>query len=663
MKKTILILALVLFSLNGALCGNRELAASLIKKAAININISKDLSSGFLAESYEYDKTIPEYYYYMLILSGMRNDYTRNTGYAAGIIKNVDNSFYQDNYTLLKKAAESLVRVRAFAAAGECYERMSMLKGANYLECVLGHLYMLENSGDYRKMLEVASGNLKKYTHDDLYYYKLLAEIKLGSSSSQENLNGLNALKSFDYDKSRVLYIESMLDADRLSVDASVKAFSENTGLSKRYTKRILYNLIFKADEQSAAAAAAAADSSSDATTDIYSQTAALLELWQKNGGAEDLRTLAIAGLPGVNMLRNSGGTGLEWLVPKDVIMTADSDEDGNPESAVQYRAGVPVKKYIDADQDRVFEKVFDYYANGLIKTVKKRSTDNGYFEMEFNKYDSTLIKITHFANEILNKIDYYYKTTIPYKDGVEDAVDSLSGSLDYSEIHDKYVSIVKRYKGVIQYEDIDRDNNGVFEYKRVYDNNLVNDGYIDINGDGQFDVFEIYDKGVLKRVNIKNDPYYGGYDYYEEYGAGNVSKFWDNNRDGVFEVNEISAGDKSYKSKFDINYDGRFDFMVTGNGNAVEFYKLSGSSATFLSRKLNGTYNVKYGYTVVSIRDYKTLPVPESIVFKTDSTGVFIAAGVKNHFSDNLIKIGGVSYRLYAQKGEIYLFDMYGTN
>ncbi|MBQ1998334.1 MAG: hypothetical protein II220_02470, partial [Spirochaetales bacterium] len=212
-----------------------------------------------------------------------------------------------------------------------------------------------------------------------------------------------------------------------------------------------------------------------------------------------------------------------------------------------------------------------------------------------------------------------------------------------------------------------DRDGDGYFEYRALYESGVIAQAFIDMDKNQTPDMHEVYRNGKLVQCEAGYSNTTGVYYYKEVFAKDGIEKYWDNDKDLKYEIFEKTFSDGLVQSYFDVNKDGIYDYMQekTKDKN-VSVYAVNPDKTK--KRKIAASVvkqkNIAKtrGWTVISARDSARLAIPDDIsFFDTDSknaSGTFSYKKQKFYFSDGLVKSADFNFRLLRNGEKLFLFD-----
>lgn len=645
LKRTGLIILFLFCLLTTAFAGEREIAENFIKKAYLQMERNSSMAAYFLEKSFEYADDIPEYYYLKnRLLPDTRDNLYLKKVNVDKLVENLGNYFYVDDYLLIKSAIEVYEKTRSYDKAITLYKILLSYKDRYLLEDYLSYIEVLF----YADRVELVEGAvqeaLRGYSSLDLFYYYLLARIKLGQISDKGFADRLRPLFANNYSRTKQLYLKVLYYNSRESLAelvADYYALMELGGVSAGYNRKIIYELLMKS-----------------ALLDDEDRVR-LLESWLTVKGLSDYRTADIIrqAIPeeeattdlAINYLYYTG------------MRSMDSNEDGLWEEFYRFEKGILKDIIFDVDQNGLYEKRVEYYRADAPKFLYLYRGRHNYDRYHFNELDGSLVFAeSYIEGAVVEKTVFLPSTALGA--GLESFNPAeLTLYIDYKELFSEGYIFEKYYRGELQYINCDFDEDGLFEYKKIYKEGKLAEGLRDTAGDGFYDTLEQYVNGRLKRLFTRTDPAFEGYDYKEEVISGGVIKYWDANQDNIFEIS-IEEYDGLIYEKYDIDFDGSYDYAFkTVKDSTRTLYKVMGGRYQELYSKNITPPDGKKGWVVVSARDIEGLAVPDWIDLKDrkNYSGIFSYKGEKLFFKNGLIEANGFKYGVYIIEGKLFLFDM----
>ena len=658
--KNIFVAIIIFVSTFSILPSENELAKFYLNKAYSYYKSNRqDLTKQYLLKSYEYSKRYPEYYYIAnKLLVDDKNHRAGKKDNVDKIIKNLNNSFLINHYELLKHSAEIYRRIRNFTKSAELYDKIVSIQNYGREEDYIDYIEVLFNlrSKHGRRAISMVIQKAKQiYGSLNFDYYLLYYNILYKTIDRNVFINKLNVLTSNNYSNTRILYLRVLFFNDSKKI---LKCFYEYLDLKDKkriesgYRKKIIFELLKKSDYFS------------------KDRIVKLLEEW--NSVAQDnyktlslLKNKRIRGIVTANLKLN------ELYLKYTGVRVRDEDEDGDWEIYYEYKRGIVIEQINDENQDGIYEIKLIYEGKKKIKEYFIYENSNvNYRKFIFNSIDQSLLFIEHYKeNSLCERItlsqSLYYpdrkilrkinkKTVLPYVVCIE------NWDPGYSKTNYFQTNSECKY--------VDANDNKIFEKKIFYkDNNLIDKILKDLNEDGNYEMYEKYENGKRKTILYKTEENLSEYDYKEELLADRLTKSWDYNCDGIFEfvIEELNSG--VVYEKFDINYDGQYDYMYKIYDSTRELYRIDGKEVNFKKKELVKEYSDfgklnKKNWNVISVKNLKYIKIPEEIFIenKRKLSGVYKYNNKKYYFKNAMIVNDSFSYRLFFINNVIYLFENY---
>lgn len=622
-----------------------EIAKRYIKKAYLLVEKNHNLTNYFLDKSFEYSKELPEYYHLKnFLLNNTRENIIVKKKNANEVIKNLQNSFLIDIYTLLKDAIVVNKIGRNYTECIKLYKILLDYQDRYLYDDYIDYIEMLFYAGNYKLMSSIIEQAFQNYSTLDLTYYWLLANIKYTKMSNNRSILFLNQLAANDYPLTKILYLKILYSTSKnelIKVFNQYKQLNSSGMLLADFHKKIIYEFFMKKDLL------------------LESDLKELLKQWIMISGLEDYRTDII--------IRNS-----DLLIENDEQLKQvikfytgsrlkDMDEDGIWEEYYSYENGELKEVIYDHNQDGVFEKKNEYYSVNKLKSMYFYSEINTYQKYNFNRYDNSLYMIENWDNNKLTEKIYFSKSMFFPVNKIDLNNNKVIKYIDYKIAYqDEGIKYQKYHAGKLKFINYDYNNDGFYEYKQFYQAGVLIEAIRDTSGDKNYDTKEKYQDGKLKFIFTRTDPVYAGYDYKEEILRNGVIKYWDENQDGIFEI-AAEEYNGILNKKFDINFDGIFDYLyqeISGKSTALyQFVNGKPKRVEFLDMR---DLTRKKGWIIISVNNIDNLEIPESIQIDDLKTfsGIFVYKGEKKYFKKGIIENDFFSFRIFILNGVIYLFD-----
>lgn len=644
-KKTVLLSVLLLFSLFSAFAGEREIGENYIKKANLQMGRNSRMAAYFLDKAYDYSQDIPEYYYLRnRLIPDSRDNLHLKRQNADLLIESLGNYFYIDEYTLLKSAIDIYEKTRSYEKCIALYKILLSYKDRYLLDDYRRYIEVLFYADRADLVEEAVKEAMRSYSSLDLVYYRMLAGIRQGSLSGISFVNSLSRLYANNYSATRQLYLKVLFYSNPEIISGLVAeyyALFDIGGISAGFNKKILYQLIIK----------------SEALTEESRNR--LLTSWVEARGLSDYRSNRIleAGLFPADATSDLAAAFFNYTG----MRSRDSNDDGLWEEFYRYEKGGLKDVIFDMDQDGLYERRVEFYERRSVKSIYIYRSRYDFDKYHFNRVDGSLVYVErHLDGEVTEKTHFFSSLLVP-TDSEQLKWDNLVSYVDYKEYFTEGYTYEKYFNGEIEYINYDYDEDGLFEYKKLFTDGMLVEGLRDTVGDGIYDTLERYQGGRLKYLFTRTDPAFEGYDYKEEVIAGGLIKSWDENHDNIFEI-AIEEYDGLIYEKYDINFDGKYDYVFkTVKKSSRTLYRVSNGRYQEINSREITADDGKKGWILVSAKDISGLETPDWIDLKDEKnySGIFSYKGEKFFFKKGLIEGEKFRYRTYIIEGKLFLFDM----
>ena len=595
----------------------------------------------FSEQSFEITQNLPEYYHISNLLTGNEKKYNRQKSTNADRIEaNIRNSFFTSKFELLKQCAAVYEKTHQYKKSYGTYNSLFLMDGYDlsgvYLEC----LKMLFNSDITSYIPAVLSNAKKQFDSPELDYYSLLHSVLYPRLQKGAFDTRLVNLKAQGLPDDKTILLKALYDANKKSVYSEYRSLVRNKTPESDVQKNILYAML------------------SGPTGLTRNEITTLLSDWIGTGGTADSRTDtlvksgALASIIKANKNLNDAFSNFTG----DRI--TDRDNDGDWEALYVYVNGKMKKSYHDSDQDGINEYETEYYDNGNLKEYIINNSNGDSVTYGFNLISRSL---EYMAFDYNNKprekflIDGNVSLT-----NINTILKMSRKDLLYNtnlvETDDPEKKQIKYFNGTIQYEYIDTDGNGYFEYRKYYKSGILSDALKDTDQNGLFEIKEEYKNGKLETVYSRSDDAYSGYDYKESVSGNIIEKYWDNNHDGIYEIKFTENGGLSYKY-FDINYNGNYDYALEmKNDIPYRLYEIRNAKWILLKTYPAKQNNSMKNWLILSVRNFDNMEIPDSI----DATGkIFTYKNKMQYYDNDNIKNDRFNFKLFVHKNQIYLIDM----
>jgi len=632
-----------------------DLAKFYIKKAHAFYKDQKySVSREFLTKSEEYSKKFPELYYIsnQLLPDNKSNMYQKRLN-AENIVKSFNNGFLISNYDLLKQSATIFENVREFRKSDELYSRYVLDRNKTKLSDHLAYINMLFKSDLTNKLKKIPERIHKAdqiFDSIHLDYFMLLFEVQYKNISDAEFDKKLKILISHNYSPTRVLYLRSIKYNDQKRINEVLGGYNDlhkSNNIESGFSKRILYNIL--------------ARSANLQQNDIIY----LLNQWKAIGN-NDQKTIDILRNKKIKSIVNKSEDLKKYFINYTGVRRRDIDEDGNWETHFEYKNGEIVNIVNDHNQDGIYESRETYYDNGKIKNYLDYDADNfDYDKYTFNEKDSSLLNVEIMKNNRLYKrFTMIQSAVFPdtkrlYQLKIKDLIKQVA----YEENWEKGYNITNYFNEEKEFEYVDDNNNGIYEKKIFFEKGIINEVLRDINEDGNYETIEIYMKNKLKESMYKTVENLETYDYKEVYYSNKISKYWDNDLDGMYEIYIDEYNNGTVYKMFDIDFDGKYEYLYEYKNSIQKgIYYIENNKHILLKEFNEPLKEKKKNWKIITTKDLKEVETPDNIMIENKRylSGMFTYDGQKYFFKNGLIKNEFFSYRLFFINNVVYLFEIY---
>ncbi|MCK4799240.1 MAG: hypothetical protein KAT05_17840, partial [Spirochaetes bacterium] len=496
---------------------------------------------------------------------------------------------------------------------------------------------------------EIIKRAKKLYASLHFDYYLILYKIKFKNIKENEFNKCIGILIANNYSDTKLLYLKVLFYSDTRNFstfsDAYIKMRKENT-IEPGFRKKIVFQLLKKSN--------------------LLSKKQILFHLgdWNIIGMQDHKTNILLKNKRILGVLKSNNKLKQSYLQYTG-IRRNDDDEDGDWEQYFEYKNGIVIKRINDRNQDGLYESQVFFFDNGDIKECFLFDDNNLNFrKFIFNAKDQSLVFIEYYNNnELLEKItliqsSYYPKISILKTITNKSILPYIAYKEKFSEGH----SVTNYFHSKIEYKFIDANNNKIFEEKIFYKNGIINEVLKDINEDGNFEIHEKYESGNLKHILYKTDESLEGYDYKEQLLNDRIIKFWDYNSDNIFEIAVEELNNGIIYKKFDINYDGKYDYVYELDGDVIKrVYRVSNKEKIIIKEFYKQDKLKQKKWNVVSVNDLDMMETPDDVIVEDKKTlsGIYFYKGNKYFFTNGFIKNESFSYRLFFINDIIYLFDI----
>ncbi|MCG8570114.1 MAG: hypothetical protein MJB14_08240 [Spirochaetes bacterium] len=619
------------------------LAQNLLIKAINHIESNHKLADYFAEKSYAYHQNLPEYYYIKnRLIPPLRENNLKKKMLADLILTNLDQAFIVDHYTLLKSVIFTYENLLAYEECIPLYDIILDYRDRNLYDDYLDYIILLFYKKDYPKIIEVIKEAQKNYQHLDLVYHLTKAQLLNQSITDQELTKVIDQLQANHYQDSKIFYLKVLAAENSIIPDLypEYEKLKMMQKISPTLEKNICFQLLSK---------------NSDLTTD---QNQYLLKQWIDDNGLKDFRSNEILKI--IPELKDATDDLALQFNNYTGTRTKDINEDGMWEEYFYFKMGQLLEWKIDQNQDGILEKRLDFFDNGKVKNSFQYLGIDSYWQYTFNEMDDSLKQAILWKNNLQQKIISYYQSELFIKNPDNIDRDMFTNYIDNIELPGLHKTYIKYYQGVIQYKQFDFDNNGYYEYKQIFQQGKLIEGLRDTNGDKLYDLKEIYQSEKLKTILSRTDPDFDGYDYKEEITNNGIIKYWDENKDHIYEI-AVEQFQESEMNKYDINFDGKYDYLLKKHKNdSYTFYKIQNNQLLPILYQEKKNETVKKGWVVISTKNIEMLKFPQTIELTNYQSyaGIFTYNNQKKMFKNRRIKNKDFDYQIFFINNQIFLFD-----
>jgi|GEM_PF-1501316 len=619
----------------------------------------KELALQLLNKSYEYSKKLPEYYYISnLLLEGNRKYLNIKRINAKMILDNIGNAYLINEYELLKNAVKIFGEVKDYeiyiSANNKLFTYKSMVVIEDYLDFI--NIIIYSGIDEYISLIPSVIIEAKKlFNSIDLDYFWLLYKVKVNIKNKDFDINEFNKnIRLFyanNYPIIKIIYLKALFFNDAKNINDSYKEYKSipNNQIENEvmFKKRILFEFLKKVDYFS-----------NKIIPDLLNEWAEI--------GNNDYKTEILLKNKKIYDFINKDKNLKKMLIEYTGIREKDDNEDGEWEELYKYEKGIVIEKIVDKNQDNVYEELYIFFNKGNINEyISYLNGDKEYKKYIFNENDMTLQYIDYYKDKIREYRETFDKSLIKYEEGKLNNILNKENQ-KYVTLREEWTPVHKRiklYKNQVIYEEFDIDNNDVFEEKAFYKDGVKNEVLKDLNGNNIYEIYEGYENNKLKFIKYKTDESLKEYNYIEYLTNNNkILKYWDNDYDGIFEILIEDYNNGVYLTKFDINFDKKYDYAYEyKNGQPNALYRLKDDSMILLKKYKQTEKEKKLKWRIISVNDIDKLLIPDDIYLKDKNklSGTFIYKGKKDIFKNGKVENEFFRYKLFIIGNEIFLLDI----
>lgn len=649
-KKSLVAVSVVIFCCTTYLSMNAsdsEIAKTYLRRAMINRDNSQ-ISLHMINEAKEYSVTFPEYEFLQLENCRNTGNFSNAEKYLRDMLVKRNKAFLLDDYDIDLQAARIYHYLHSYKEALPFYESAVGTNGkktyGNYLE-YLSCLFLAD--APKSQVLPVLQKVSSLFSNQEIVFYQILYSFKFSESPFGEPIRLIRQLENNGYYPQEILYLKSFLVKDEEELGRFAEKMSQMSDISKKWGRDIVYGLLERF------------------TVTDENILRKCLSLWKEYDGNNDVRTFRFLTYSPLGEWIKSNEDFAQWVTFSGVRVV-DTDDNGKPELTVKVKDGIVINRSEDKNQDGIIENEFIFYDNGKIDEIFVRDDYKNYWNYNFNQYDSSLLTAENIRAGNVTEKNYMLKGAFVFNEN--QPLPILQDSLvDYREEYfDGEILRIKFSDGKIVLKEKDSDSDGFFEYSAHHKNGVISEAFIDMNKDGEPDLHEIYHNGKLVQCESGYSKTTGVYYYKEIFQNSEIEKYWDNNKDLVYELLEKTLTSGIIQSYFDLNNDGTYDYLhermqdgsygvYTLNSDRTKKHKITSVSAEKRAKKMKG-------WIVISSRNADLLPIPDEINFSDIKSecmkGAFSYKNQKFYFSDGLLKSSDFNFRLVRNGEKLFLFD-----
>ena len=660
-KKRVITFLVISISIFSIISQEEDLAKYYLKTSYdFYQNARLDLAKINLEKACSFDETFPECYYLSnLFLSDIKENISIKKNNAELIIKYFNNSFFVENYDLYKQIAFIFEIVKDYDKSNFYYNKLILIDNRVKEEDFINYINMLfkvNNKALFNLIPYIVNKAKEKYISLDFDYFLLLYKIKSNNINYTEFMQSIDLLEANDYYKSRLLYLKIIYYTNSRILSSLYNVYinlRDDNLIELGYREKILFELLSK---------------------EYYLINNEILELlydWDKIA-QNKLKTIQLIQRRRILAIINSK----EDLKSKYLNFSGkrirDDDANGNWEELYRFENGIIINKVFDTNQDGIYETEINYFKDGKIdEYIIYEENNNNYKKFFLNEEDQSLKFIEYYLNnklvkritllkslykpEISSFNSFNYKSILNYVAYIEEWNDK-----EYSKIIYVNSKIKNRY--------IDSDNNGKFDKKVFLKNGVLDVVYQDINENGIYELYKKYSQGILNYTNFMTDEGNGIYDYKEVYYKNKIIKYWDYDKNGIFEVAVEDNNNGITRKMFDINFNSKYDYIYEEKDGVLQrIYKVNEKNdkiekQILLKGKESSTTKSKSkNWTIVTVKDLNLVKVPDEIIIKDRQhlSGIYYYNNERIYFKNGIIENKDFSYKIFLLNNTIYLIDL----
>lgn len=659
-KKKIIVFFIIVVFIFSIICQEENLAKYYLKTSFdFYKNAKLDLAKIYQGKACSINNSFPECYYLSnLFLTDIKENMALKKNNAELIIKYLNNSFFIEDYDFYKQIALIFEIVKDFDKSNFYYNKLISVNNRVTEEDFINYINMLFMTNDKTKfnlIPYVINKAKENYNSLDFDYLLLLYKINSNNINHNEFLQMVNLLEANDYSESKLLYLKIIYYANTRTFNNLYDEYinlRDNDLVEFEYKEKILYALLSK---------------------EYYLSNSRIIELlydWDKLA-QNDLKTMQLINNRRILTNINSKEDLRSKYLNFSGIRLKDEDDNGNWEEKYEFKNGLIIDKIFDINQDGIYENEITYFNNGKINeyiVYEGKNTDYKKFYLNIN--DQSLKFIDYYLNEKLIKrvtlIPSSYKPEINMLNNID--YKSIINNVAFIEEWNKEYTKINYFNSKITEEYVDSDNNGKYDKKIFFKNGVMDVVYRDINENGIYELYEKYEKGLLAYCNYMTDEDNGIYDYREEYYNNKIVKYWDYDKDGIFEVAVEENNNGITEKMFDINFNSKYDYIYEEKDGVLQnIYKIDERTNKIIKRmpvkvrKPESTKSKNKNWIVVSVKDLDNIKVPDQIIINDlrHLSGIYYYKNEKIYFKNSIIENKEFKYKLFLLNNVIYLIDL----
>jgi hypothetical protein len=624
-----------------------QIAKSYLKRAMVNRDNPK-IVSHLCNQAKEYAVCFPEYEYLQLEVCHETGDFSDALQYLQDMQAKQNKAFIIDDYDIASQAARTYHYLHSYREALPFYKKVVAQTDKKNAGDYLKYLSCLFASGVApSQILPVLQEASALFSNQEFVFYQVLYSVKSSSNPFGEPAALIRSLENNGYATQETQYLKSLLIKNQDELGAFINDL-QNKQIDAKWGRDIVYGLLERFT----------------VTDENILDTC--MSLWNDYAGNADVRTFRFLSYSPLAEWIKSNEKFAHWTVFTG-SRTTDIDGNGKAELVVSVKDGIITNRSEDKNQDSVVEREFAYFDNGKIDKVYTRENNTDFQCYTFNEYDSSLLTAEFIKDSKITERNAFIKGAFVFTENQPFPVlqDNL---IDYREEYFDNETVKTKFANAkVVMTEKDRDGDGYFEYRALYESGVIAQAFIDMDKNQTPDMHEVYRNGKLVQCEAGYSNTTGVYYYKEVFAKDGIEKYWDNDKDLKYEIFEKTFSDGLVQSYFDVNKDGIYDYMQekTKDKN-VSVYAVNPDKTK--KRKIAASVvkqkNIAKtrGWTVISARDSARLAIPDDIsFFDTDSknaSGTFSYKKQKFYFSDGLVKSADFNFRLLRNGEKLFLFD-----